>query len=399
MRLVHFADTHLGFRQFDRMTPNGINQREADVARTFHVLVDKVIALAPDLIVIGGDIFHMVRPSNNAVIHAFTEFSRLSVALPGTPIVLVAGNHDTPRSTEAGGLLQLFARLGIHVVDREARRIAFPELDLSVLAVPDVPGLVRPKFEPDPTARFNVMVLHGEVQGMPNHGHATATEISEDEIKAPAWDYIALGHYHVYQELAPNMYYSGSIDYTSTNPWGEMMDEADAGLPGKGFAERDLVTGEQTFHPLPASRAIIDLSPIDAMGMGAAEIDTVLRETLESCDMDDKVVRLVVRDVSPEVVRALDQRALREFRRRALNLNLDIRKPDRTRTESGRMRTRHQTLDELVREYMNDKRELPSDINRAEFTDLALDYLEKARDPAEDERALVGATQPEQQVA
>lgn len=290
MRLVHFADTHLGFRQFQRMTPNGVNQREADVAGTFRALVTQVIALKPDLIVIGGDIFHVVRPSNSAVIFAMREFTRLTRSLPNTPVVLVAGNHDTPRSTETGGILQLFQPLGIHVVDREAQRISFPELNLSVLAVPDVPGLVRPKFDPDPTARFNVMVLHGEVQGMPNHGHPTTTEISEDEIKAPAWDYIALGHYHVYQELAPNMYYSGSIDYTSSNPWGEMMQEAE-GVRSKGFAERDLVTGQQTFHALPVSRPLIDLYQIDAMTMGASELDAALRSTLEACAMDDKIDR------------------------------------------------------------------------------------------------------------
>ncbi len=388
MRLVHFADTHLGFRQFTRTTSTGANQREVDVARTFSTLIDKVIALAPDVIVIGGDIFHMVRPSNTTVIHAFNEFSRLTRSLPNTPVVLVAGNHDTPLSTETGGILRLFQPLGIHVVDRDAQRITFPELNLSVLAVPDVPGLVRPKFDPDPSARFNVMVLHGEVQGMPNHGHPTATEISEDGIKAPAWDYIALGHYHVYQELAPNMYYSGSIDYTSSNPWGEMMQEAE-GVQGKGFAERDLVTGQQTFHALPVSRPLVDLTPIDAMVMTPVDLDAALRSTLEACAMDDKIVRLVVNNVPVEIARALDQKALREFRRRALNLNLDLRRPDRVKMESGRVRMRHQSLDDMLKEYLTDKRELPSDINRAEFVELAALYMDKARDPTEDDLALI----------
>ena len=31
MRLVHLSDLHLGFRQYQRLTPAGINQREADV--------------------------------------------------------------------------------------------------------------------------------------------------------------------------------------------------------------------------------------------------------------------------------------------------------------------------------------------------------------------------------
>jgi hypothetical protein len=33
LRLVHLADLHLGYRQYQRLTPRGINQREADVAQ------------------------------------------------------------------------------------------------------------------------------------------------------------------------------------------------------------------------------------------------------------------------------------------------------------------------------------------------------------------------------
>ena len=35
MKLAHIADPHLGARQYHRQTPNGINQREADVAQAF----------------------------------------------------------------------------------------------------------------------------------------------------------------------------------------------------------------------------------------------------------------------------------------------------------------------------------------------------------------------------
>ena len=40
-------------------------------------------------------------------------------------------------------------------------------------------------------------------------------------------DYVALGHYHVYREIAPNAFYSGSIEYTSPNVWGELVEERD----------------------------------------------------------------------------------------------------------------------------------------------------------------------------
>src|SRR6185312_330521 len=52
------------------------------------------------------------------------------------PVILIAGNHDTPRSSETGSILRLFEELGIDVASDEARRFVYPALDLSVLAVP-----------------------------------------------------------------------------------------------------------------------------------------------------------------------------------------------------------------------------------------------------------------------
>jgi DNA repair exonuclease SbcCD nuclease subunit len=258
MRLVHLSDLHLGYRQYQRQTPAGINQREADVAGAFARAVDRTVELRPDVVVIAGDVFHTVRPTNPAILHAFTQFSRLRASLPGTPIIVVAGNHDTPRSTETGCILRLFRPLDVDVVDGEAQRFAYPELGLAVLAVPDVPGGPRVKLEPDPAARYNVLLLHGEVEGMlPAHAAAVdraSVEISREELGLPGWSYVALGHYHVHREIAPNAYYSGSVEYTSANAWGELVEERAAGLPGKGIVEHDLDTGAHSFHHLPPSR-------------------------------------------------------------------------------------------------------------------------------------------------
>src|SRR5205807_8837533 len=82
MRLIHLADIHLGFRQYQKQTISGINQREADVAATLKRVIDKIIELKPDIVLIAGDVFHTVRPTNPAILHAFTQFSRLMRMLP-----------------------------------------------------------------------------------------------------------------------------------------------------------------------------------------------------------------------------------------------------------------------------------------------------------------------------
>ena len=383
MRLVHISDLHLGYRQYQRLTPGGVNQREADVASTFRLAIDRIIALAPEVIVIAGDVFHSVRPSNQAILHAFLQFGRLRHALPDTDVVLVAGNHDTPRSAETGGILQLFGQLGIEIVDREPRRISLGARGLSVLAVPDVPGMTRPSFVPDASARYNVLVVHGEVQGVLPATSAVvdraSVEITPEELSASRWDYVALGHYHVYREVAPNAYYSGSIDYTSANPWGELYEERVAGLIGKGFVERDLDSGHQTFHPLPPARPLVDLPPISATGMTPAEVDERIRSTVDGCDggIDEKIVRLTVRDLPRHIARELDHKAIREYKRTALNFHLDLRRPEALRLHGTGAPGRRPSLNEIVREKLL-ARPLDSEIDRSALVARALAYLDEA---------------------
>lgn len=383
MRLVHLSDLHLGFRQFQRQTSAGINQREADVAAAFARAVDKLIGLAPDVILIGGDVFHTVRPTNTSILHAFQQFSRLVDALPRTEVVIVAGNHDMPRSTETICILRLFAApLGIHVADREPRRLLFDALGLAVLAVPDLPpGSVE--LTPDPTARYNVLLLHGEIQGaLPNADtpDRAAAQIPVAEVTREGWDYVALGHYHVYKRVADHVYYSGSLEYTSTNPWGELAEEKAAKLPGKGMIERDLATGKQTFHPLPVTRAYVDLPPIEGRGMSAEDLDKAIQAAVArvSGGVEGKVVRLVARNVPRHIAREIDHKALRELQRSALHFHFDTRRPELVkRQEGGGSPGRRPSLAETLREALR-SRSLPAGVDGEALIALGLHYLQEA---------------------
>ena len=105
MRLAHLADLHLGFRAYHRLVPGRdggaaprYNAREYDVATAFRTALDRIIELEVDLVLVAGDVFHTVRPSNAAIAAAFRQFARLSAALPDVPVVIIAGNHDSPRA-------------------------------------------------------------------------------------------------------------------------------------------------------------------------------------------------------------------------------------------------------------------------------------------------------------
>jgi len=379
VRLVHLADIHLGYRQFQRLTPAGINQREADVAASFTRAIDRVIALAPDMVLFAGDFFHQVRPANPAILHAFTQMARLVRAIPDASIIMVAGNHDTPRSRDTVCILRLFSQLGIHVVDTEPKQLRFEDKGVTVLCVPDAPQLGI-DLTPDPAARYNVLLAHAEVRGLfPEiEGRERSTlKIERADIANPQWDYVALGHYHVYRKMAERAWYCGAIEYASPDPWGERREEIEERIPGKGkgLIEFDLGTHSHVFHPLPVSREYIDLDAIEGTGLGATELDLRIAAVVEKCKggIDSKVVRLMLRNVPRHVARDLDHRALREFRRRALHFHLDVRPPEITRTSAGAP-GRAVTLAALLGDRLR-TRPLDTDLDRAHFVELGMEYL------------------------
>jgi DNA repair protein SbcD/Mre11 len=387
MRIAHLADLHLGFRQYQRLSPAGNNQREADVARSARHAIDAVIAEAPDLILIAGDVFHQVRPSNPMILFALRELTRLRGALPETPVVMIAGNHDLPRATETGCILALFRTIGITVVEHAPERIRFPALDLSLFAVPDTLGQPLPALTTDTDVRWNVLLLHGEVKGvLPDHAamvDRSPSEVTVEELQQAPWDYVALGHYHVHRQVAARAWYAGSLDYVSSNTWGELAEQRQHGVPGKGFALHDLASGEHRFVPVPMERRFIDLDPVDARSLAPADVDALVADRMAQVPggLDDAVVRLVVREIPRHVARDLDHKAIREYKRRALHFQLDTRKPEliRSRTASGAGGARP-SLPMLVRDKL-ETRVLTADVDREAFVALGLDYLQRVTEP------------------
>lgn len=377
MRLVHLSDLHLGFRQYQRLTPAGINQREADVANTFKTAIDKTIGLAPDLVLIAGDLFHTVRPSNPAILQAFLQLGRLKKALPRTEVVLIAGNHDLPRASETGCILRLFAQLGVHVVDAEARRIDLD--DVSILAVPDTPML--PALVGNPAAKYNVLVLHGVIPGVLPEWFTSAdrarTEVSIEDLTKADWDYVALGHYHVYQRVHRErpIYYSGAIDYTGPSVWGELYQQEKNKVKGKGIIEHDLASGKHVFHLLPASRKFIELPPIPSYNVPPADIDRAIAALLHKVDLDGNVVRVVLQDIQRHVVRELNHTAIREYQRRALHFQIEARRPDIARPAGTT--GRKMSLTDIVREKLQ-TRPIEADLDRDSLVSLGLGYLKEA---------------------
>jgi exonuclease SbcD len=388
MKLVHLSDLHLGYRNYHRLTASGLNQREADVAAAFKKTIDAVIELRPDVIVVGGDVFHSVRPSTPAILLAYKQFARLREMLPDTIVVVVAGNHDTPRTVETGHIIRLFKELGIIVVDTEPKRLTFRNGELSILAVPSHIR-PRPAFEPDASAKYNVLLIHDMVEGVVKRfgplGETGYGDLKVDELNASQWNYIAFGHYHIYHQVAPNAYYSGSLEYTSNNIWQEIDEEAETagkwskGIPGKGFIVRDLDTGAHEFKRISLARRVVDLPAIQGASLSASDLSDAIVYAVENSSegIENKIVRLVVRDVPRHVLRDIDHRRIREFKRSALHFLLDVRRPQPVRIEASGAPGRRASLIETVK-IMLETRDVTPGIDRKSLVDLGMHYLLEA---------------------
>ena len=373
MRIVHLADTHLGYRAYNRITSQGLNRREADVFNAFRSALGKIAELQPDLLIVAGDLFHAVRPSNLCIQHAFGALLDLRAKHGlSAPIVIIGGNHDSPRSADTGCILDLFTNIpDIYVVHHEYAQVRIPNLDTSVFclchrALPELSDL---KLEPDPGSRYNILALHGTVEGAARN-LSDAYTIGPSDILDDRWDYVAAGHYHIHMKLADNAYYSGSTEFTSFNIWEE------AGKP-KGFIEYDLDGRQAVFHKLQ-TRRVVDLRPLDAHGLTAAQIDEALLARVEGVDTSHReaIIRLVIESIPRQVQKELDYASIGKLKSEALHLEIQFRRPRRDAltpysTESGRTRP----LEVEWQEFLRDGACIPAGVDPDSLLDMGLKYL------------------------
>ena len=246
MRLLHTADWHLG------QTLHGQSRAE-EQALALDWLLATCEERAVDCLIVAGDIFDVASPAEEARRLYYDFLARLARG-PLKWVVVVAGNHDSPRMVSAAK--SLAAAMGIHVVAEPATD---PADDLLELRDPDTGELAAVvagiPFLHDRHVRRSragasaadrdadlAAGIHRHFDGMAagcaDHvgavpvvatGHLYATGASardgQDNIyvgnvrnldagRLPAaFDYVALGHIHRAQALrgAEHVRYSGSL--------------------------------------------------------------------------------------------------------------------------------------------------------------------------------------------
>lgn len=316
--LCHISDLYLGYRRFNRLSAQGFNQREVDVNAAFSEAVSRIILLRPNLVVVAGDIFHAVRPSNSVLTFAFKEFSRLARALK-SPIVIVGGNHEAPRRSDVGSPLTILAEIpGVFIAEDDYASFPFEELGINVVCLPHL-ALLKPlpALSANDRYRYNVLVAHAQVGGdwISDFGGA---EVALSALKPHEWDYMAFGHVHIQKNLGLNGAYSGSIEGTSANIWSEAE-------RNKGFLEVDLASKKRTFHVLTSPRQVVALPALVLRGLSPAEATAAIVEQLQTIPggVEGKIIKVTLTGLTRATFTQLDHREIRDWRARAFNLTIE----------------------------------------------------------------------------
>lgn len=371
LRICHLADIHLGYRRYNRLTKNGQNQREMDVNLAFREAISQIINLKPDLIIIAGDLFHHVRPTNSIITFCFREIRRLAQGSKA-PVVIIAGNHEFPKRQDTGSALKILAEIdGVHVADSKTEVFTFPGINAAVTCMPHPSLLEENKgvVRADDRFKFNMLALHGQLskEQISDFG---GVEVDLKDFSQFEWDYIALGHLHEAKDIAINASYSGAIEHTSTNIWGEAGKE-------KGFLEIQLPSRKRTFHPLSSPRDVIVLDTINAEKMDAKEVLEEIEQSLTFIvgGIDGKIVRLEIENISREVQAALDHKRLRELRTRSLNFTLEMRAPNSEYNFASFNTEKPRKLNDELSEYCDAITD--SSVPKDKIKTLLLDYLSK----------------------
>ena len=240
MKIFHIADLHIG----KQLNYYNLKENQEDI---LNQMIDRMEEYRPDVLLIAGDIFDKSMPSGEAY-SLFDNFLNRAAALcPSIPIVIIAGNHDSPERLNYASSFMEKHQIYISVMppqrtDEYLKKVVLEDdyglVNIYLLPFTK-PGYVRPLFPdrdiPDyetavravlereniDVSQRNVLVSHQFYQ---SSGWETSTCDSEqvllsigglDRIDISVlkdFDYVALGHLHGPQKIKEEwIRYAGSL--------------------------------------------------------------------------------------------------------------------------------------------------------------------------------------------
>ncbi|UCB43174.1 MAG: exonuclease SbcCD subunit D [Dehalococcoidales bacterium] len=326
MKILHFADLHLGVETYGRPDPNtGLSSRLNDFLSAFDQLVDYALDSKVDLVLFCGDTYKSREPSQTQQREFARRVNRLAVA--GIPVFLLIGNHDLPNAIGRATSTEIFDTLAVQNVYVASRpdiyQIPTASGDIQIAALPwlrrssllsreetrelDFEGIneklqqILTGIITDFTAKLDptlptILAAHVWVAGATAGSEKSMTLGQEhalllSNVANPTFDYVALGHIHKHQVLSesPPTVYAGSLERLD---FGEEADD-------KGFYIVDIQSDETgskktvsyQFQSIAGRRFLTISLTLEANDIDPT--DTVVKASVAQTDkISDAIVRL-----------------------------------------------------------------------------------------------------------
>ena len=328
LKILHFADLHLGVESYGRIDPaTGLSSRLLDFLSTLDQVVDFTLENKIDLVLFCGDAYKSREPSQTQQREFAKRIRQLSSS--GIPVFLLIGNHDLPNAVGRATSTEIFDTLAVkNVYVSNHPDIYHIPTQSGIVQIASLPWLRRSallaRLSREETKNLDFEQLNQRLQqiltniitanavkidpALPSilaaHVWVSGARIGSERLMTigqepalllsnmanPAFDYIALGHIHRRQvmHLNPPVVYAGSLERLD---FGEEEDD-------KGFymveIEPDKETGKRRvafdFHPVTARRFLTINVSIDAQ-----DADPTLTVVKAITDQGEKVKDAIVR--------------------------------------------------------------------------------------------------------
>ncbi|MBI4180586.1 MAG: exonuclease SbcCD subunit D [Chloroflexi bacterium] len=406
MKILHFADLHLGVETYGRIDPaTGLSTRLLDFLSALDQLVDYAIEKQVDLVLFCGDAYKSREPSQTQQREFAKRINRLSTN--GTPVFLLVGNHDLPNAIGRATTTEIFDTLAVEnvyasnhpdiyciptksgiiqiaslpwlrrssLLKRDnAKNLTLEQInqELQKMLTRTVDELAK-KLEPTLPAILAAHVLVGDAKV--GRGSERLMAIGQEpfvmlsNIANPAFDYVALGHIHKHQVLSENppVVYAGSLERLD---FGEEEDE-------KGFSLVEIESDQSAskrrvsveFHPVTGRR--FRTIAVNIKAEDSNPTTSVLRAIREQEDsLKDGIVRLQI-SLPAEIEGQLRDNDIREALKGAdyFTVSKDIKREARPRL--GKLTAEEITPLEALQTYLETKKVSPAQ------TKLLLEYGER----------------------
>ena len=319
MRILHFADVHIGVENYSRTDPDsGLSTRLHDFLDTFDELVDYAIDSDVHLALFCGDAYKSRDPSQTQQREFAKRIVRLSEA--GIPSFLLIGNHDTPHVQGRATALDIYRTLPtprvtigdnaatylVETADGPLQIVAAPWIRRSqFLAREEMRGLSTfqinekisdtltniiqtqaERLDPDIPAVLSGHVTVNDARTSSEQSMMLGSDhvLLRSSVALPQFDYVALGHIHKHQVIGqnPHVVYSGSLERID---FGEERDE-------KGFCVVEL----DSSRPQGQRMKGFEFRPVNARRFLTIDVKLNADDPSPNRTVADRVARHATRD-------------------------------------------------------------------------------------------------------